>query len=273
MSSPATQKGYRKGEAPANKGVTLPAEPLSPVEVRKLIMACPTRTFCGMRNRAMLTVMYRAGLRCAEALDLFPKDLDPGEGTVRVLHGKGDKLRISAMDPEAFDIVQLWLDRRRKARIPRRAHLFCTSKGNRLQASYVRTLLPRLAERVGIDKRVHPHALRHTVAAELMSSGVPLNVIQSFLGHSNVATTSRYLAHIMPTQVIEMARNRTWKGGGPKSWEPEEEDSIGSQLPGTPGSPRPTEARAAKARQRDSAGRASARRPWDPKSGRGIVLP
>ena len=75
----------------------------------------------------------------------------------------------------------------------------------------MRHLLPRLAAKAGIEKRVHPHALRHTHAAELAREGVPLNLIQAQLGHSNVATTSRYLAHIAPVEVSETMRQRTWE--------------------------------------------------------------
>ena len=91
------------------------------------------------------------------------------------------------------------------------APLFCTLRGGAVAASYVRELLPRMASRAGIDKRVHPHGLRHTHAAELAAEGVPLNVIQRQLGRSNAATTSRYLDHIAPQQVIETMRGREWR--------------------------------------------------------------
>ena len=79
-----------------------------------------------------------------------------------------------------------------------------------MKASYIRTVLPRLARRAGIETRVHAHGLRHTHAAELASEGVPLNIIQRQLGHSNVGTTSRYIDHIRPQQVIEAMHTREW---------------------------------------------------------------
>ena len=75
---------------PANKGLKLPAEPLTPNEVKALINACSKRAVTGIRNRALIVVLYRAGLRVSEALALQPKDLDPIASTIRVLHGKGD---------------------------------------------------------------------------------------------------------------------------------------------------------------------------------------
>jgi site-specific recombinase XerD len=69
-------------------------------------------------------------------------------------------------------------------------------------------MLHRLARRAGIQRRVHPHALRHSFAAEMASEGVPMNVIQKALGHSSLATTSRYLDHISPRDVIQTMNGR-----------------------------------------------------------------
>ncbi len=89
--------------------------------------------------------------------------------------------------------------------------LFCTLQGTPMKAPYLRVLLPRLAAKAGIEKRVHPHGFRHAHAAELMREGIPLNVIQQQLGHSSVATTSRYLAHIAPQEVIDAMKQREWE--------------------------------------------------------------
>jgi site-specific recombinase XerD len=85
------------------------------------------------------------------------------------------------------------------ARLP----LFCSLQGRPLATSYLRKLLPALAEAAGIERRVHPHCLRHTRAAELAEAGVPVHVIQRALGHASLATTDRYLAHVAPTQVFD----------------------------------------------------------------------
>lgn len=84
---------------PANKGRRSPAELLTTDEIRALIRACSARAPTGIRNRALIAVLYRGGLRISEALALYPKDLDQGAGTVTVLHGKGDQRRTAGMDP------------------------------------------------------------------------------------------------------------------------------------------------------------------------------
>jgi site-specific recombinase XerD len=110
-------------------------------------------------------------------------------------------------------IVQRWVDRRRELDLSSRAPLFCTLKGTPLKPSYVRTLLPRLADKLGIEKRVHPHGLRHTHAFELMMEGVPMPVIQRQLGHASLATTDRYLSHLAPKDVVEAMQGREWDIG------------------------------------------------------------
>jgi len=118
--------------------------------VKALIRACSNRAPTGIRNRALITVLYRGGLRLSEALALHPKDVNPGLGTVRVLHGKGDRRRTVGLDPGAMAMVERWMEQRRDLGVGRRAPLFCTLSGEVLQPSYVRTLLPRLAERAGL---------------------------------------------------------------------------------------------------------------------------
>ena len=121
--------------------------------MKALIRACSKRAITGIRNQALIVVLYRAGLRISEALALLPKDLDANGGMIRVLHGKGDKARVVGLDAGAWAILQLWLDRRAAAGISSRAPVFCTLKGKPLKSAYVRKLLPRLARKAGIDKR------------------------------------------------------------------------------------------------------------------------
>jgi len=195
---------------PANKGLKLPAEPLTPDEVKSLIRACSKRAPTGIRNRALIVVLYRAGLRVSEALAIMPKDLDAANSTIRVLHGKGDKARVVGLDAGAWAILQLWLDRRAALGINGRQPVFCTLKGKPVSSAYVRMLLPRLGRRAGIEKRVHAHGLRHTHAFELATEATPIHVIQAQLGHSSVATTDRYIRHLNPAVVVEAMKARSW---------------------------------------------------------------
>ncbi len=195
---------------PANKGKKLPAEPLTKDEIKLLIRACSTRAQTGIRNRSLIVVMYRTGLRVSEALALMPKDLNIGDGWLRVLHGKGDRSRLVGLDTGALAVLQVWLGRRAMLGLNGRQPIFCTLKGQPLKTGYVRTLLPRLARKAGIDRRVHPHSLRHTFSFELAGEGIPLHQIQSQLGHACVSTTSRYIAHLNPAAVVAAMRSREW---------------------------------------------------------------
>lgn len=207
----AAARSKRQGGRNSNAGRTFPAEILTAQEMESLIRSASNRAPTGIRNRALLTVLYRSGLRISEALALYPKDVDHDAGAVSVLHGKGNKRRTAGIDLEAVAVLDRWLDRRRQLGLNGRQPIFSTLTGQPLKPSYVRALLPRLASRAGIEKRVHAHGLRHTMAAELMAEGVPVNIIQAQLGHSSVATTSKYLQHIAPKQVLETMRGRSWR--------------------------------------------------------------
>jgi len=198
---------------PWNKGLKLPVEILSEREVNQLVNAVSRRGHTGVRNRALISLIYRTGLRISEALALSVKDVDTQGGTVRVLHGKGNKARTTAIDPGGAAIVDVWLAKRVELGIPRAAPLFCTLAGGRMSDRYVRAMVKRVAARAGLDKRVHPHGLRHTHASELAREGVPVNVIQSQLGHSNLSTTSTYLNHISPAHLVTVIQRRTWNTG------------------------------------------------------------
>src|SRR5665811_1728717 len=129
MSSPVIEPGYHTGRTAPNKGQTYPAEILTPDEVKALIQQCSNSAPTGIRNRALITVLYRGGLRLAEALALKPKDIDPDQGTVTVLHGKGDRRRTVGVDPGGMAIVQRWIEHRRGLGVSTRAPLFCTLQG------------------------------------------------------------------------------------------------------------------------------------------------
>jgi site-specific recombinase XerD len=186
-----------------------PAEWLSGAEVQALLAACDGTTLTGLRNRALVTVLWRGGLRCSEALDLRPVDVDFAGGTVRVLHGKGDKCRTVGIDDQALTVVRSWLGARQAAGLES-PWLFCTRDGGRVQSRYVRALIARLAVKAGVEHRCHPHALRHTMAVELVREGWPVPLISRQLGHSNVAVTDIYLSGLQPAEVIDRARSRIW---------------------------------------------------------------
>lgn len=195
------QFGAMKGQEPGNKGRRFPPEPLTPDEVAAIIGGCSARSRTGIRNRALLVALYRSGLRISEALALRPSDVDFKRHTFRVLHGKGDRATVRGFHPSADDALARWIDTRKGLGL-RNGPLFCTLDGGAMSDRYVRNLLHRLAERAGVDKRVHPHGMRHTFADELRAVGMDVVMISKLLGHSSIAVTSRYLDHLTNDRAV-----------------------------------------------------------------------
>jgi integrase/recombinase XerC len=140
----------------------------------------------------------------------MPKDIDIDGGVLVVQHGKGNKRRVVGMDAGTVELLQRWLETRRKSGVSRAAPVFCTLQGTAIEQSYVRHLLPRLAHKAGIEKRVHAHAFRHRYAVELEAEGARLSTIRDLLGHSSASVTDRYLRRIGAGEAIEFARRRSW---------------------------------------------------------------
>lgn len=155
------------------------------------------------RNRAMVAVLYKSGLRLSELLALTPDDVTTdldGVTWLNVRRGKGGKQRRTRLFNGAVLELQAWLEVRAERVTDPTAPIFCTtargSAGKPLVQPYVATLLQRLARAAGITKRVHPHGFRHSHASELFHRGVPVAVIQAQLGHSDPMTTFNYLQSI-----------------------------------------------------------------------------
>lgn len=195
--------GQQPGTPAPNKGRKYPAEPLTPAEVTAILSQCSRRAPTGIRNRALLTLLYRSGLRVSEILALRPSDVDTTRHTIRLLGTKSGTPQTRGYHPTAGDALDRWLDTRAALGIGNHGRkLFCTLDGGPLSADYVRGLLRRLAARAGVTKRVHPHGLRHTFAVELEDAGTPVTVTSKLLGHSSVAVTSRYLDHLTNGQAV-----------------------------------------------------------------------
>lgn len=204
--SAVTLPGHRAGLAPPNAGRKWPPELLSPAEARRLLGQPSRRAPTGIRNRALIAVLWRGGLRVSEALALAPRDVDAAACALAVRHGKGDRHRTVGMDPAAFGLLERWLEERRRLGLSR-APVFCTLAG----PGATRLLCPCASGAPGgIDKRVHPHGLRHTCAAELAVEGVGVNLIQAQLGHASLHTTTVYLRQIAPVELLGVMRARAW---------------------------------------------------------------
>jgi integrase/recombinase XerD len=202
--------GSVKGQVPANFGRTFEPNPLTRAEADALISAALGEPRMGLRNGAMLTVMYRGGLRVSEVLALRSSDVDTDRGTVTVRRGKGGKFRVCHIGPAASALVGRW--KRERIRLGGAAGpLFCTSAGGEVSHQYVRMMMHRLGAKAGIAKRVTPHQLRHSHASELAWAGTPVNVISKQLGHSSSAVTARYLDHITNHDVALWVAKLEWE--------------------------------------------------------------
>ena len=191
--SPATMPGFHAGRAPGNKGLRYPADPPTVEEIVAVMRAAGDDAH-GRRLRALIVILWRAGLRVQEALALAEADLDPRRGALLVRRGKGGRRREVGMDDWGFEQLEPWLTVRRTMPV---GPLFCvingTTRGRPWQPAPARAMLRRLAARAGVCRRFAPHQLRHAHAVELAHTDVPLNVIQRQLGHRNLGITSIYL--------------------------------------------------------------------------------
>jgi site-specific recombinase XerD len=193
---------------PPNKGRKLPPELLTVDDVRALLAACSATAPTGVRNRALVVTLYRAGLRLEEALALAPADADLDAGVIRIHQPAAGRARIAGIDPGGLALIEAWLTTRAGLGLAATAPLFCTLSGGRLHPAYVRQLLPRLAEKAGIAKRVHAQGLRYSHAVELAAEGLPAEVIQAQLGHESLASTDRYLRRVSSPDSIAALQRR-----------------------------------------------------------------
>jgi len=210
--SPATgARPLRKGmRVEGRNGSRLDADLLTNEEIELLMRQCSRRAPTGVRNRALIAVLWRCGLRIGEALALAVKDLDPDSGTLVVQRGKGGKRRVVGVDAGTVALLGRWLEVRLRRGIPGGGPLFCTLAGRPVGQSYIRHLLPRLARKAGIERRVHAHGLRHAFAVDLVRAGTPLFIVRDALGHASIATTQTYVSRVSGHEAVEAMRNREW---------------------------------------------------------------
>ncbi|MFL5953897.1 MAG: tyrosine-type recombinase/integrase [Gaiellaceae bacterium] len=150
-------------------------------EVNEIVDEFDPSTPLGLRNRALVELVYSAGLRSAEAVALDLGDVDFGQEHVHVRRGKGAKDRVVPLGEEAAHLVSLYV-RSARPKLARGAEnaLFLSVRGRRLDTSTLRRLVP------------HPHRLRHAFATHLLEGGADLRTIQELLGHSSLSTTQMY---------------------------------------------------------------------------------
>jgi integrase/recombinase XerD len=187
-------------------------------EMLSLIEAPPTDTLRGLRDRAMLSLMYAAGLRVSELVGLTRGDVDRARGIVSAL-GKGKKRRLVPLGEVALEHLTEYLAAReadladKAERVGKRAArttagsqlLFPSPRGGKLTRQAFWKIVGRTARGAGIRGHVHPHQLRHSFATHLLSGGADLRSVQTLLGHASVSTTEIY-THVSQDRVRQAYR-------------------------------------------------------------------
>ena len=154
----------------------------------------------GLRDRAILELLYSSGLRVSELVGLNSSQLDLDLGIVRVM-GKGRKERIVPVGAKANEALGAYLEER--GALKEGEPIFVNSLGGRLTARSVGRLMKRYTRQSGIFRKVSPHSLRHTFATHLLDAGADIREIQEMLGHSSLSTTQRY-THISMGKLMEV---------------------------------------------------------------------
>jgi integrase/recombinase XerD len=166
---------------------------LSPGEAERLIEAAAGTTPRALRDRALVELLYGAGLRVSEAVGLDKAGVDLDQRLVRTV-GKGGKERVVPVGRQAVDALRRYLSRGRPYLDRRhRPELFLNAQGGALTRAGAFLILRRLAEMAGLEPdRVHPHLLRHSFATHLLEGGADLRSVQEMLGHADLSTTELY---------------------------------------------------------------------------------
>ena len=201
----STIRGYfrfllREGKLESNPlaGVSAPKRErrlpaiLSRADLQNLIETADEVTPQGLRNRAILELLYAAGVRVSEVAALSLPHLDLGERTLLV-RGKGNKERMVLVGTPAESALRRYLaGGRPKLAKGAEAALFVNRDGTRLSTRSIQQIVRRHALKAGLDKRVYPHLLRHSFATHLLDGGAELRVVQELLGHASASTTQIY---------------------------------------------------------------------------------
>jgi integrase/recombinase XerD len=165
-------------------------ETLNPGDVRRLIESVGPGDPQGLRDRAMLELLYSSGLRVSELCSARLENLDLDSGFIRVI----GKTRMVPVGTPALGAIRRYLDSARPALVGPRtgAEIFLSIRGKKLTTQRIWQLIKQYAARAGLDINVFPHLLRHSFATHLLAGGADLRIIQELLGHADISTTQIY---------------------------------------------------------------------------------
>jgi integrase/recombinase XerD len=194
-----------------SRSLRLPAV-LTEAEVRALLAAPDVATRLGLRDRAMLEVLYASGLRVSELTGCDLAAVNFRQGLIRVT-GKGGKDRLAPLGDEALDWLMRWRDGPRALWVAASGDpaLFVGARGRALTRQAVWHRIRRHARAAGIERPVSPHKLRHSFATHLLDHGADLRVVQLLLGHADLGTTQIY-THVASARLKQLHRNHHPRG-------------------------------------------------------------
>lgn len=171
---------------------------LTKEDFEKIREVIPLTKILGLRDRAIIELLYSSGIRSMELLDLNESMINFTEREIRVI-GKGNKERITFFSNISKKYIQEYIERKKKEyKNYSRSIIFVNKDGNKLDSRSLRRLISNYAKKAGIDKEVTPHVFRHSFATELLNQGVDIRYVQELLGHSSIATTQFY-THVSKT--------------------------------------------------------------------------
>jgi integrase/recombinase XerD len=184
-------------------GRSLPSS-LSEDEVEQLLQAPETIHSLGLRDRTMLELLYAAGLRVSELVEITFQQVNFRQGCIRIT-GKGEKERLVPIGEESVVWLERYLAGARLDILGKRQsdYLFVTARGSCMTRQAFWHIIKRYAKQAGIDKPLSPHTLRHAFATHLLNHGADLRVVQLLLGHSDLSTTQIY-THIAQHRLKEL---------------------------------------------------------------------
>lgn len=177
---------------------------LSVEEIESLLAQPDLKTPSGIRDRAMLEVLYATGLRVSELVSLTVEDVNLEEGYLRCL-GKGAKERIIPLGSQALKYLALYLNHARRFLLARPGDpvLFLNHHGNRLTRQGFWKILKKYAGRMALNRKISPHIIRHSFATHLLENGADLRSVQEMLGHADISTTQIY-THLTRGKIREV---------------------------------------------------------------------
>ena len=203
------RKRVRKDVAetlPLPRGEKYLPETLNQSQVERLIESIPTDQPLGLRDRAMIELLYASGLRVSELVNARLEHLHLEEKVIRVT-GKGNKTRLVPVGAKACEAILAYLERERPHYVKRRtgSELFLSVRGGKLTPQRCWQILKARARFAGLEPNVYPHLLRHSFATHLLGGGADLRMIQEMLGHADISTTQIY-THVDQTRLKAVHR-------------------------------------------------------------------